>query len=72
MPLDLLQFFVDTIKEPVLKTYIYLGQRNSYKPREYIFTIKEIADHLGINYQRNCTSIKNYLELLVGCGLITI
>ena len=50
MPLDLLQFFVDTIKEPVLKTYIYLGQRNSYKPREYIFTIKEIADHLGINY----------------------
>ena len=72
MPLDLLQFFVDTIKEPVLKTYIYLGQRNSYKPKEYIFTIKEIADHLGINYQRNCTSIKNYLELLVGCGLITI
>lgn len=72
MPLELLDFFIDTLKQPVLKTYIYLGQRYSYKPKEYVFTIKEIAEHLGLNYQRSSSSIRNYLTVLENLSLIKI
>lgn len=44
IPQDLLSFFIDTVKEPVIKTYIYLGQRNNYKPKQYVFTLKEINE----------------------------
>ena len=72
IPLELLDFFIDTIKEPVLKTYIYLGQRYNYKPNQYIFTIKEIAEHLGLNYSHQSSVIHNYLTLLEKLGLIQI
>lgn len=72
MPLELLNYFIDTIKEPVLKTYIYLGQRYSYKPHDYIFTIQEIAEHIGMNYNKQSKTITNYLDVLERLGLIKI
>lgn len=72
IPQDLLSFFIDTVKEPVIKTYIYLGQRNNYKPKQYVFTLKEICEHLGLYYQRNSETIKNYLFILEQLELIKI
>lgn len=72
IPQDLLSFFIDTVKEPVIKTYIYLGQRNNYKPNQYVFTLKEICEHLGLYYQKNSEIIKNYLFILEQLELIKI
>ena len=71
MPLELVEFFINTVKPLVLKTYIYLGQRYKYKPG-YEFTIKEIAEHLGINYQWNHGAIRSALIVLEDLGLISI
>lgn len=70
IPQETSQFLRDTVKDPVIKTYIYLGQRNSYKPGQYVFTIKEICEHLGLNYKNQCSTISNYLVILEKCGLI--
>lgn len=72
IPQDLLSFFIDTVKEPIIKTYIYLGQRNNYKPKQYVFTLKEICEHLGLYYQKNSEIIKNYLFILEQLELIKI
>lgn len=64
VPQDTIDFIRDVVKDPVYKTYIYLGQRNNYKPGQYVFTLKEICDHLGLNYQSNYKTIKNYLIAL--------
>jgi DNA-binding transcriptional ArsR family regulator len=70
IPLDLVTFFIDTLKEPVVKTYIYLGQRFNYKPREYVFTEKEIAEHIGMDYNNNSKRIAHYLLVLKELKLI--
>lgn len=77
MSQDLLEFFVDVVKQPVIKLYIYLGQRDSYKKSTgdnsgYVFTIKEICEHLGMDYgyDKNRQSIKNYLIALEKFDLI--
>ena len=72
IPLELLQYFIATVKEPVLKTYIYLGQRYNYKPHDYVFTIKEIADHIGMNYNKNSKIVSNYIDALERWGLIKV
>ena len=72
MELDLLQHFIYSIKEEVLKVYIYLGQRYNYKPGDYVFTIKEICEHLGLGYERNHKAISSHIDLLQNLGLITI
>lgn len=72
IPLDLLDYFLDTVREPVIKTYIYLGQRYNYKPKEYVFTVKEIAEHIGMNYNAQSKCINNYIDILERLGLITI
>lgn len=70
VPQETIAFLRDTVKDPVVKTYIYLGQRNGYKPGQYVFTIKEICEHLGLNYKNQCSTISNYLIILEKCGLI--
>lgn len=70
VPQDTIDFIRDVVRDPVYKTYIYLGQRNSYKPGEYVFTLKEICNHLGLYYERNYKTIKNYLIALHKFGLI--
>ena len=72
MPLELLNYFIDTIKEPVLKTYIYLGQRYSYKPHDYVFTIQEIAEHIGMNYNKQSKVVSNYVDILERLDLIKV
>lgn len=71
MPLELIKYFIDVLKQPVIKTYIYLAQRYSYK-KNYSFTIKELCEHLGLCYKvdRNREAIKNYLDCLQRLGLI--
>lgn len=70
MPLELVQLFVSTIKPHVLKIYIYLGQRNNYKPNQYVFTIKELCEHLGLNYKYQSTAVADSLLVLEKLGLI--
>lgn len=71
MPLTLIKYFIDVLKQPVIKTYIYLAQRYNYK-KNYSFTIKELCEHLGLCYKvdRNREAIKNYLDCLQKLGLI--
>lgn len=70
--LDTLNFLLDVVKEPVIKTYIYLGQRNNYKPGQYIFTIKELCEHMGIDYSHKSSIITNYLTALVKFNLVEV
>lgn len=70
IPQETTKFLRDTVREPVIKTFIYLGQRDSYKPGQYVFTIKEICEHLGLNYRNYCSTIRNYLTILSKCDLI--
>ena len=74
--LKLLEFFIDTVKEPVIKTYIYLGQRFKYKGSDYVFTKQEIAKHIGLgdslNYSGTYKKINNYLYVLESFGLIKL
>lgn len=72
IPLATLQFLNDTIKEQVIKVYIYLGQRWKYK-QDYSFTIKEIGQHIGIkveNDSRAYAIVNNALLCLQKLGLI--
>jgi len=72
LPLDTIVFINDTVKENVIKTYIYLGQRWKWKGSEYTFTLEEIAQHLGVNIKSKDTyrSINNYLIALRNFELI--
>lgn len=73
LPLETIQFITDTIKESVIKVYIYLGQRWKFKPM-YVFTQEEIAQHLGMKLAGNPRGrqmIHNALDLLQNNGLIT-
>ena len=73
LPLETIQFINDTIKESVIKVYIYLGQRYKFK-RDYVFTQEEIAQHLGLKLQGNprCRqAIHNALDILQDVGLIS-
>lgn len=72
LPLETINFIQDTLREPVIKTYIYLGQRYKYKSN-YVFTEKEVAEHLGISVAGNggaYNRIRNYLYALRNNGLI--
>ncbi len=75
IPLETLRFIQNTIKEDVIKIYIYLGQRYKYASInnfKYSFTLKEIAEHLGlsINSQNSRVFIKDGLDALMNNGLI--
>ena len=72
IPLDTLQYLLDTVKDGVIKTYIYLGQRWNYKNSNYIFTIKEICEHLGLSYNKQSATVTNLITALAKNGLIEI
>lgn len=72
LPLQTIKFIQDTLKTPVIKAYIYLGQRWKYK-QGYLFTKKELAEHIGIKISHNSSTyntINNYLDVLKNNGLI--
>ena len=75
IPLETLRFIQNTIKGDVIKIYIYLGQRYKYASInnfKYSFTLKEIAEHLGlsVNSQNSRVFIKDGLDALMNNGLI--
>lgn len=72
IPLDLLQYLIYAVKENVLKTYIYLGQRWKWKGSNFVFTNKDIAEHVGIDYNNNSKAVRIYLDVLERLGLITV
>ena len=72
IPLNTVQYLLDTVQEPVIKAYIYLGQRNKFKPG-YVFTLEELAEHIGISlrgHQREYTRLNNILRALAINGLV--
>ena len=76
IPLKTLQFLRDTVKESVIKAYIYLGQRFKYaltQGRQYEFTCIELGEHIGIkvaNNARGYETINNILNALANNELI--
>lgn len=74
MPLDTLRFIQNTIKEDVIKIYIYLGQRYKFAASQgtkYSFSIKEIVEHLGLSLNdKNRNFVKDGLDALMNNGLI--
>lgn len=73
IPLETVQYFVNTVKEFVIKIYIYLGTRYRQK-EDYNFTLKELAYQLGINYTKTSSRnrISDALDVLVKLGLIKV
>ena len=76
IPLDTVRFLSNTIKEDVIKIYVYLGQRHKYaksRGTTYVFTIKEICQHLGLSTtsQNSRAFVKDGLNVLAGCKLIS-
>ena len=73
LPLETIVFINDTIKESVIKVYIYLGQRYKFK-KDYVFTQEEIAQHIGLKLAGNPRGrqmIHNALDVLQDVGLIS-
>lgn len=78
IPLSTLEYLQDNCREHIIKIYIYLVQKYKYKQslntnEKYIFTLNEIAEHIGIyikNNQRAYDIINHALELLYNSGLI--
>lgn len=74
VPLSTIQFIQDTLREPVIKTYIYLGQKWKQK-KNYEFSYEEIAKHIGIKLagnSRGYEQITNILQALQNNGLIKV
>ena len=76
IPLETLQYLNDNCREHVIKIYVYLGQRYKMvekENREYIFTLEEIGEHIGLgikNHSLSYRAINHALELLENSGLI--
>lgn len=71
IPLETIQYLINTVKEFVIKIYIYLGTRYRQK-EDYNFTVKELAFQLGINYSKanNRNRIFDAIDILAKIGLI--
>lgn len=80
IPLETLQFLLDTLTEQVIKIYIYLGQRYKYKEslkngEKYVFTKEEVGKAIGVDVRqtsRYYTVISNALTCLELLGLIKV
>ena len=80
IPLETLQFLLDTLAEQVIKIYVYLGQRYKYKESQnngekYVFTKDEIGKALGGSVRQNpryYAIIGNALTCLELLGLIKV
>lgn len=72
IPLETIQYLLATVKELVIKIYLYLGASNNINPGNYAFTLKELCEHLGVSYtsQNGRTKIKCGLDILEKLELI--
>lgn len=70
---EVLQFLLDTVKEGVIKLFIYLCARQSWaesRKTPYDFTMKELCEHLGVEYHSR-EKINNWLIALEKFDLIS-
>lgn len=75
IPLETLQLMIDTFKDPVVKIYLYLGQKWKNKNCKKQFTYIELGEHTGIDVRGNArgyTTIRNILTVLQNNNLIKI
>lgn len=72
IPLDTLKYLINNTNNFVIKVYIYLGTCWNINPQHYEFTLKELCEHLGLNYKNYCSRIRDNLDLLLKLGLIDI
>lgn len=73
VPLQTIQHILDAFSPNAIKIYLYLGQRNKYKPGQYVFTIAELAEHIGVSLTNHTTAyqmINHCLDVLVDSRLI--
>ena len=76
IPLETIKYLNDTLKEQVIKIYVYLGQRYQYAQSKgdlYQFTLEEIASHIGytlVGNPRGYETVYNALDCLRQLGLI--
>lgn len=69
---EVLEFLIDTVKSGVIKLFIYLCARYEWAIQRnvpYDFTLKELCEHLGIEYQSR-GKIENWLIALEKFELI--
>ncbi len=71
IPVETMQFLIDTLKENVIKVYLYLGKKFKTK-KNYEFTKKELMIAIGTNptNSRQLMSMDNILICLESLGLI--
>lgn len=72
IPLDTLQYLLNCTNSFVIKVYTYLGTCWGVNRAQYTFTIKELCQHLGIDYKKNHKRISYILDLLEKLKLIQI
>lgn len=73
IPLETVQYLINTVKEFIIKVYIYLGTRYQQK-KNYSFTIKELANQLNISYNNSSSRarITDAIDILIKIGLIKV
>lgn len=65
MEVDTIRFLNNTVKEPVYKAYIYLGQRWNYKGSSYEFTLEELGQHIGKKPNNNSVVYQELNDILL-------
>lgn len=73
--IDTIRFLNDTVKEAVWKTYLYLGQRWNWKRQDFIFSLEDVAKHIGRKIDNNgivYKELNNILQCLENNGLIKV
>lgn len=73
IPLEALRTLLVGVSEYTIKTYIYLGTMWKWKGQNFIFSFKDIAEHIGIkinNHSKRYDDIKRVLLVLQKLELI--
>lgn len=72
---DTIRFLNNTVKEPVWKAYIYLGQRWNWKHQDFIFDLEDLGKHIGKkinNHSKIYMELNDILQCLENNGLIKV
>lgn len=65
MEVATVRFLNNTVKKPVHKAYVYLGQRWNYKGAGYEFTLEELGAHIGKKPNNNSVIYKELNDILL-------
>lgn len=71
IPIETMHFLIDTLKENVIKVYLYLGKKFKCK-ENYEFTKKELMTVIGTSWtnSRQLGCMNNILDCLKSLGLV--